>query len=486
MEKEKVLVFIEEGIGNLIQTIPTLIALNKLGYLVDIAFRSNFPGVRNVLKIPEVNEIFNMYVERIPNPKSYKKVILTMFGHLEHYRYWKEDFDGVEIMNDFELSNDLGRMNDVEINFRFAKALGYDGAIPDIKINYPKNDNFQYFDHIVCPGSGGENKRWPYFMEMVKELKGRVGIIGGPAEEKINWPPNCVDMTGLLDLDEIASIISKAGIYIGNDSGISHLANATGTPCVIIWGPSNMIKSKPWNSPIAIINKNMQCQPCFLLQGETKCEKEGIPNECLYSVTIKDVIDTVEAVRNKFPYRSQADYLKFWERRKILEKTEDEAIIKEKLDEIITNNGIKGETCLDFGCGEGLLLPVLNKYFKKIDAIDIVKYESIPELNGVKFYQTDSLINEINNKPIGKYDCIVLSRILSSLTYGNMYDNLMHDIRDNFKKLIIIDKIKGTTPEIGKSKPIEVALIEKTLNISLVEEDTFAIGSETYSILVSN
>ena len=479
MSEKKILVFVEEGLGNILQAVPTLIALNKIGYTVDVALRANYPGMNNLLHIPEINQVFNMYIERIPNAKDYEKVILTMFGHLEHYKYWKEDFEGIPVMQDIELSQDIGKMNDVEVNFRFARELGYEGAIPDIKINYPDNSSFQYFDNIICPGSGGENKRWPYFMDLAKRLKGRVGIVGGPNEEKVNWPPNCVDMTGLLSLEEISSVISKAGVYIGNDSGITHLANATKVPCVVIWGPTNLIKCKPWNNPTALVTKKYQCQPCMLLQGETKCEKEQKPIACLYDLKVSEVLDAVDQIIECSDYRSEEDFNNYWELyKKKLPKAINTTVIDE-IKDVLENHGVTGNTCLDYGCGTGDSVPVLNHYFKKIDCQDIIDYsKDIPKLNGVSF----NLVKESTSSKINKTNLLFLG---NSYSWIRDQEGFCNRVRDRFDHVLFVDIFDDKNKlQSKKQQPLNIKQLENSFNITIEESRDLVIDGKNIKILL--
>jgi hypothetical protein len=461
---KKVLVFVGEGLGNIIQAIPTLIAINKLGYIVDVALRANYPGIQNILNIPEINKIFNVYIEAIPEGKSYDKIILTMFGHVESYKKWEEDFEGVEVIQDSEIAIDLGKMNDVEVNFRFARHLGYEDKIPEIKINYPDNSTYQYFDNIICPGSGGENKRWPYFMDLAKRLKGRVGIVGGPNEEKVAWPPNCVDLTGAISLEEIAAIVSKAGVYIGNDSGITHLANATKTPCVVVWGPTNLTKCRPWNSPTAIVLKQYGCQPCLLLQGETKCEKEQKPISCLVDLSVEEVLDAVKQVKNFISYKNEEDYKNYWNGYKKQEYDEYSGIIISQLKDLMENNSIEGETCIDYGCGDGKYIPVLNHFYKNIKGIDFVEYD-IPKLNGVTFNKAE----EVNES----CDLLFLSNILSYAVQDdniNIKEKVYNNIKGKFNRIIIIDMFNDKNNSSSKKRvPLDLVKLQEDLGFKVEE-----------------
>jgi ADP-heptose:LPS heptosyltransferase len=99
---------------------------------------------------------------------------------------------------------------------------------------------------VVHPGSGSESKRWPLenFLQVIGRL-GERGVAGalvtGEAEEsmaaeveKAALPPNWswVRRPGLTTL---ASLLSEAGLYLGNDSGVTHLAAACGAEVVALF-----------------------------------------------------------------------------------------------------------------------------------------------------------------------------------------------------------------------------------------------------------
>lgn len=66
-----------------------------------------------------------------------------------------------------------------------------------------------------------------------------------------------------LSLPEVAALASRSHIFVGNDSGIAHIAAAVGTPSVVIFGSSNITHWRPWNKAAAeVVYEAMPCQPC--------------------------------------------------------------------------------------------------------------------------------------------------------------------------------------------------------------------------------
>jgi lipopolysaccharide heptosyltransferase II len=93
-----------------------------------------------------------------------------------------------------------------------------------------------------------------------------------------------------LSLPEVAALASKAKLFVGNDSGIAHIAAAVGTPSVVIFGSSNRGHWHPWtDAPYQVIFEEFACQPC---PGYT-CEVYGDP-KCILSVPVERVRSSIE------------------------------------------------------------------------------------------------------------------------------------------------------------------------------------------------
>lgn len=92
-----------------------------------------------------------------------------------------------------------------------------------------------------------------------------------------------------LTLPEITALASKAHLFVGNDSGIAHIAAAVGTPSVVTFGSSNRDHWRPWtDAPSKIVYEEFACQPC---PGYT-CEVYGEP-KCILSVRPEAVFDAI-------------------------------------------------------------------------------------------------------------------------------------------------------------------------------------------------
>ena len=95
-----------------------------------------------------------------------------------------------------------------------------------------------------------------------------------------------------LSLPEITALASKAKLFVGNDSGIAHIAAAVKTPTVVIFGSSNRDHWYPWtDAPNQIVYNEFQCQPC----PGYECEEFGDP-KCIKDISVEAVIEAIEKV----------------------------------------------------------------------------------------------------------------------------------------------------------------------------------------------
>jgi len=97
-----------------------------------------------------------------------------------------------------------------------------------------------------------------------------------------------------LSLPEVTALAARAQIFVGNDSGIAHIAAAVGTPSVVIFGSSNIAHWRPWNRATAeVVHEQMPCQPCH----GYFCEKFAQP-ECILRVPVPRVLVAIERCLN--------------------------------------------------------------------------------------------------------------------------------------------------------------------------------------------
>ena len=118
----------------------------------------------------------------------------------------------------------------------------------------------------IHPGSGSARKNWP--VENWKSLgtwlagresRPRLLLIGGEADASAldaltgAWNGMDVLVAHHLPLPHLAALLRKCRLFLGHDSGISHLAAAVGTPCVLLFGPTDPAVWAPKNPQVTVI-----------------------------------------------------------------------------------------------------------------------------------------------------------------------------------------------------------------------------------------
>jgi heptosyltransferase III len=128
----------------------------------------------------------------------------------------------------------------------FLKQAGCSGvAVPRIQCPHGPTGDFA----VIHPFSGSPRKNWPLerYRELAHRLEMPVRWCAGPEEPLDNAV--CMD-----NLYELASWLATARLYIGNDSGITHLAAAVGVPVVAIFGPTDPAVWAPRGDRVRVVS----------------------------------------------------------------------------------------------------------------------------------------------------------------------------------------------------------------------------------------
>ena len=115
--------------------------------------------------------------------------------------------------------------------------------------------------------------------------------IAGRAREALGELAVAVPDLGEFDLHELRSIIARAAVYIGGDSGPLHVAATTAVPVVALLGPTLPERSKPWRDPrhfVEILDHQLPCRPCH----QRVCEPGDF--RCLTWTSAAHVIQAAE------------------------------------------------------------------------------------------------------------------------------------------------------------------------------------------------
>ena len=154
---------------------------------------------------------------------------------------------------------------------------------------------------LIHPAAAFATKQWAAenFARVVEYLEradfSSVAIVG-PGQDKVldELQRHCSApiTTFNLSLPEVSALASRAELFVGNDSGIAHMAAAVGTPSVVIFGSSNIAHWRPWSrAESEVVFEEMPCQPCH----GYFCEQFEQP-ECILRVPVNRVTAAIERV----------------------------------------------------------------------------------------------------------------------------------------------------------------------------------------------
>jgi len=163
------------------------------------------------------------------------------------------------------------------------------------------DDNQPLF--AIHPGSGSPHKNWPLerFLEVASELLSlnqvKPFFLLGPVEDEFsNGMAGMIEAGGFpiirnLTLSVLAGVLSHCTGYLGNDSGISHLAAVLGVPATVLFGPSNPYLWSPKGKTVRILASGLPCAPCDRETMQSCSNKE-----CLASLTVLQVLEAIQSL----------------------------------------------------------------------------------------------------------------------------------------------------------------------------------------------
>jgi len=293
---KKILIVMDQGIGNMIMLTPALKTIKEqipnckitvLGKQPALQVLSNWYVVEKTISALD-NDSYDIcflsiwsgdyedhYLDKLK--KQCKQIIKMSIGNLDVH----------ETKHHLEIAGFLGcRHTDIET---------YCSSI-DVDIPLPRNKKIIGISDTATPHKDWERKRWPYYKELANILiqKGyTVILLGGTEEAKRynpgEWHPEVINCMGKYTIQETAGLIKKCHKFVGNDSGPAHMAAALGVDAYVIFGSTRISKNKPYGTNVTVISKYLPCSPCQNTPGGLLCNDW----KCVNEITVNDVIGIV-------------------------------------------------------------------------------------------------------------------------------------------------------------------------------------------------
>ncbi len=164
---------------------------------------------------------------------------------------------------------------------------------------------------IIHPGAGTPLKRWlPEHWALVADrladrLDAAVVFTGSDREHSQIWQimdkmrNRGISLAGETNVPQLAALFERAAVALGPDSGPLHLAVASGTPTVHLFGPADPAEFGPFGDPTRqiVLTSTIGCRPCRILDWPGD---DPVNHPCIRDIKPQQVIDAaLQAVQRR-------------------------------------------------------------------------------------------------------------------------------------------------------------------------------------------
>jgi len=157
---------------------------------------------------------------------------------------------------------------------------------------------------MVHIGAATPSKRWreESFEVLIHELHANtqadIFVLGG--EQDLGFAQEVVDglecpifnLVGKLSLCQMAALMSDCKVFIGCDSGATHVAAACGVPVISLFSAANEVEVwKPWGPKVKVLTRHPVCSPC----RSYECKRDD-GYFCMAEIGTEDVMAEVKSI----------------------------------------------------------------------------------------------------------------------------------------------------------------------------------------------
>ncbi len=160
-------------------------------------------------------------------------------------------------------------------------------------------------NHLIAlhPGAGSKTKHWQLkrfvglAQQLAVQLQHKLLIIEGPAEPGLGkcmqqgLPPKRSILIEAAPLSLLAAVLEQCETFIGNDSGVAHLAAGLGVPAIVLFGPTLPKHWAPLGHHVVALRDPDDCKAC--------AGRRGDEHTCFNNISVENVMwNVIRAIRN--------------------------------------------------------------------------------------------------------------------------------------------------------------------------------------------
>jgi ADP-heptose:LPS heptosyltransferase len=291
----EILVHVGAGIGNVVLATPLFLALDEMGFTVDVWLTSDYAQTADLLKFWSVIRS----VLTAPSLDLRSKVFAHVIPAIPPF-YWSRYAANYPAAHSLVArpTDSLFYQDEQEYYLSFARRLGYPTdrrpticlpvAASELKKNGPDT-------LVIAPGcKTGEMaaKRWPHYSALADQFD-EVAVVGTADDlwqydgRPIRFSPHVKLFVDQLTLRETAELLAGAGAVVANDTGLAYLSAAFGTPTLILFGPTPNKTLGPLPPNVRVLRSGLACEPCWFKARFHACAARI---DCLAQIPVDAVV----------------------------------------------------------------------------------------------------------------------------------------------------------------------------------------------------
>ena len=294
---------------------PLVADIYKLFAAVDevIIYKNQFDNAWGVFRLARILHK-KKFDAAILLQNAIEAAIMTFAARIRLRAGYNSDGRGLLLTHSIKLTGEIKKIHQGDYYLEMVKALGCAPVGKEMhlqaKINRVTAQNIlrEFISggakQIIgmAPGATyGPAKRWfperfaAVADELCKNKNCQVILLGGKDDresaEKVcsKAGTKLINLAGKTTLREAVYLISQCSLFVGNDSGLMHIAGALNIPTVAIFGSTNPVTTSPVGEKIIIVRKEVSCSPCL---------KETCPTDfrCMDFIAVEEVLSAAHDV----------------------------------------------------------------------------------------------------------------------------------------------------------------------------------------------
>lgn len=203
------------------------------------------------------------------------------------------------------------KMQPVEHQFRLLEGIGIKKEGQDLKLElWPRQKDLEYIEQLldsnwvsseqkivgINVGASWKTKKLSHkqvvkLCDLLASKDIRIILTGDEPEEEFaqsvleKAASRPVNFCGKTSLNQLACLIKRCKCFITSDSAPLHIAAAMQVPTVAIFGPTDSLRHTPPLRNLAVLNKNLECSPCY----KAICKK----HTCIEKINVEEIVASV-------------------------------------------------------------------------------------------------------------------------------------------------------------------------------------------------